>query len=207
MERLRAILRRRGRTRVVLEALLLVQALHLGEHVVQMIQLHVLGWPPALARGVVSQLDIEKVHFVWNVGVVVALGWLVIRGARSPWLMATLVWAALHTGEHGFLLSRALLSGVEGAPGILGAGGWLARQGWDVPGLTTWSRASVHLAWNAVEVGLLALASAVIANVVRPHLWARRLLAATRGSALGLAMLVPSTASAPVERITSLAPI
>jgi RHS repeat-associated protein len=205
--RLRSILRRRGWPRVVLEALLLVQALHLGEHVVQMIQLYVLGWPPAIARGVVSNLDIEKVHLVWNLGVLAMLVWLVAHGLRSGWLVATLVWAILHTSEHGFLLTRALVSGVEGAPGILGAGGWLARHGWDVRGLTTWSRASVHFGWNTVEVGLLTLAYAAITKVLPPRRWTPPLVSAAQSVILGLVLLIPSTASAPVERITALAPV
>ena len=205
--RLRAIARRRGWPRVVLEALLVVQALHLGEHVVQMIQLYVLGWPPAIARGVVSNLDIEKVHFVWNLGVLATLVWLVAHGLRSGWLVATLAWAVLHTSEHGFLLTRALVSGVEGAPGILGAGGWLARHGWDVRGLTTWSRASVHFWWNTVEVGLLALAYTAVTDVHRPRRWTPPLVPAARGVILSLVVLIPSTASAPVEKIAALAPV
>ena len=157
ISRLPPTLRRRGWPRVVLEVLLVVQVLHLGEHAAQMVQLYVLGWPPPNARGLVSTFDVEKIHFVWNAVVLATLVWLRARGMRSAWLTATMVWAALHTSEHGFLLARALATGVEGAPGILGVGGWLARQGWNVLGLTTWSRASVHFAWNSVEVGLLAL--------------------------------------------------
>jgi hypothetical protein len=43
ISRLRPILRRRGSPRIVLEALLIVQVLHLGEHLAQMIQLYILG--------------------------------------------------------------------------------------------------------------------------------------------------------------------
>jgi RHS repeat-associated protein len=207
MAPLRSIIRRRGGRRVLLEALLVIQVLHLGEHLAQMIQLYVLGWPPAIARGVVSNLDVEKVHFVWNLGVLATLVWLVVRGLRSGWLVATLVWATLHTAEHGFLLSRALVSGVEGAPGVLGAGGWLARQGWDVSGLTTWSRATVHFAWNTVEVSLLALAYVAVTGVLRWRRPAPPMAFFARGVMLGLAAFVPSTASAPVDTLTALAPI
>ena len=69
----RAIVRERGLLRFVFEVLLVVQLLHLGEHVAQMIQLYLLGWPPPAARGIVSNLDVEKVHFFWNLGVLATL--------------------------------------------------------------------------------------------------------------------------------------
>jgi len=202
-----SILRRHGWPRVVLEVLLVVQVLHLGEHLAQMIQLYGLGLPPASAKGIVSVFDVEKIHFVWNVVVLATLGGLRAGGVRSSWLAATLVWAALHTSEHGFLLARALVTGVEGAPGILGAGGWLARQGWNVPGLTMWSRATVHFAWNSVEVGLLALTCAAFGGLRRP--WARwsPRRAVQRGAMLALALLIPSTVGAPRGSVTSQTPV
>ena len=207
ISRLRPMLRRRGWPRVVLEVLLVVQVLHLGEHVAQMVQLYVLGWSPPTARGLVSTFDVEKIHFVWNAVVLATLVWLRARGVRSAWLTTTMAWAVLHTSEHGFLLARALASGMEGAPGILGAGGWLARQGWNVVGLTTWSRAGVHLAWNSVEVGLLAVACAA-AGGLRVTWWCPSTrVSAKRGAWLALALLVPSTAGAPVGGVTALAPV
>jgi hypothetical protein len=151
-------LRQRGALRIVFDVFVGVQVLHLGEHVVQMVQIHVWQWPPPLARGVIGALDIEKVHAAWNIGVLVALAWLLHRGARSPWVIATLVWAALHTSEHAYLLARALRSGLESQPGILGVGGLLARTGLRIAGITTWTRPAVHLAWNVGEVALLLLA-------------------------------------------------
>jgi hypothetical protein len=148
----------RRRRRLVFEVFLVVQALHLGEHVVQMVQIYVLGWPAPLAQGVVSALDVERVHAAWNAGVLVALVWLMRSGARCRWLTATFAWAALHTIEHAYLLTSALLTGLERQPGILGAGGLLARSGAGIAGLTTWSRPTVHLAWNAGEVALLVAA-------------------------------------------------
>src|SRR6266446_9766798 len=174
IRRLGGWIQRRGTARAGFELFLLIQLLHLGEHVVQMVQLCVLGWPPADARGFVSRLDVEKVHFLWNLMVLVALGWLLWRGVRSSWLTATVVWAVLHSSEHGYLLTRAILSGLEGQPGILGAGGLLAKLGWSVPGLATWSRPTVHFFWNLGEVALLALAYAVLVYPGRRLLPARR---------------------------------
>jgi RHS repeat-associated protein len=147
-----------NRVRLLFAGFLLVQALHLGEHAVQMVQLHLLGWPAASAKGVVSALDVEKVHAGWNVAVLLGIGWLLRSGARNGWLVAAFVWATLHTVEHGYLVTRALLSGLEGQPGILGDAGLLASLGWSAPGFTTWSRPMVHFFWNLGEVLLLALA-------------------------------------------------
>jgi hypothetical protein len=148
-------LRRRGSLQIVFDAFLGVQALHLGEHLAQIAQIYLWGWPPALARGVVASLDVEKVHAVWNLGVLIALAWLLRRAPRSGWLVATFAWATLHTIEHAYLVTGALLSGLESQPGILGLNGLLARSGIDIPGITAWTRPTVHLAWNAVEVALL----------------------------------------------------
>jgi RHS repeat-associated protein len=205
--RLGEILRRRGGVRVVLDSLLVVQILHWGEHLAQMIQLLVLGWPPPSARGIVSTFDIEKIHFIWNVLVLATLAALYARGLRSRWLGATLVWATLHTFEHGFLLARALATGVEGAPGILSAGGWLAGRGWNVVGLTTWSRAGVHFAWNTVEVGLLALAWATTAGWLRSRRHPFTRVSVQRGATLALVMLIPSTVGAPLGNVAALAPV
>jgi RHS repeat-associated protein len=139
-----------------------VQVLHLGEHAVQMAQLHLLGWPAPSAKGVVSALDVEKVHAAWNVAVLLGMGWLLRRGAGSGWLIAAFGWATLHSAEHGYLLTRALLSGLEGQPGILGDGGLLAALGWSAPGFTTWTRPTVHFFWNLGEVALLGLAYAAV---------------------------------------------
>jgi hypothetical protein len=44
-----------------------------GEHVAQIVQLHVLHLSGANAQGIVGRLNIEWVHFIWNVFVLVAL--------------------------------------------------------------------------------------------------------------------------------------
>lgn len=151
-------LARRGRIRTVFEAVLLLQLGHLAEHLVQIAQIRLLGWPPPEARGLVAAFDVERMHFLWNLGVLVAVGWLIRRGVRPTALLATFVWAAAHTVEHGYLVARATLTGLEGGAGILGQGGWLATLGVSVAGLTTWTRPTVHLVWNLGEVALLAIA-------------------------------------------------
>src|SRR5437867_7447748 len=162
-----AAIRQRGTVRTAFELLLAVQLLHLGEHLIQVAQLYLLHRPPAAARGLISTFDIEKIHFVWNLVVLAVLAWLMRGGVHSRWMAATIAWATLHTAEHGYLLGRALRSGLESQPGILGAGGWLAQRGWNLPGLTTWSRPLVHLAWNLGEVALLTLAFLALARRCR----------------------------------------
>jgi hypothetical protein len=46
---------------------------HLGEHVAQVVQMHMLALSGPNARGIVGTLDIEWVHFVWNTWVLIAV--------------------------------------------------------------------------------------------------------------------------------------
>src|SRR5882762_5291521 len=154
---MRRWLTRRGLTRLVFEALLLVQVGHLAEHLVQISQIHLLGWPPPQARGLIAAFDVETMHFVWNVAVLATVGWLLRHGVRSTTLVMTFVWAAAHTVEHGYLVTHAMLIGREGGPGLLGSGGLLASLDLAIAGLTTWTRPTVHLVWNVGEVLLLVL--------------------------------------------------
>ena len=142
---MRRWLTRRGLTRLVFEALLLVQVGHLAEHLVQIAQIHLLGWPPPQARGLIAAFDVETMHFVWNVAVLATVGWLLRYGVRSTTLVMTFVWASAHTVEHGYLVTHAMLIGREGGPGLLGSGGLLASLDIAIPGLTTWTRPIVHL--------------------------------------------------------------
>src|SRR5207248_1116125 len=50
--------------------LVIAQLGHCGEHVAQMVQLHILARQGADARGVFGALDIEWVHFAWNTWVI-----------------------------------------------------------------------------------------------------------------------------------------
>jgi hypothetical protein len=46
--------------------LAVTQTGHLLEHVAQMVQIHLLGLTGPNAQGVISVLNVEWVHFVWN---------------------------------------------------------------------------------------------------------------------------------------------
>src|SRR5262249_2531013 len=155
---MRRWLLRRGRVRLALETLVLVQLGHLGEHLVQIAQIHLLGWPAPQARGFIAAFDVETVHFLWNLGVLASVAGVLRSCACSKALFVRCAGAAAHTRGPAYLVTRCLLTGVESAPGILGRGGLLASTGMFVPGLTTWTRPTVHLAWNTGEIALLVVA-------------------------------------------------
>jgi hypothetical protein len=64
------------------------QTAHLFEHVAQMIQIHVLRLSGANAQGIVGQLNIEWVHFIWNALVLITLVALLPHFRANPWLIA-----------------------------------------------------------------------------------------------------------------------
>jgi hypothetical protein len=166
--------RRYGPTAMVLSVLLAAQGFHTIEHVSQMIEYHLLKWPPFASSGLVSAANAEWIHFVWNWAVVAAIVYLVRGGMRDVWAWLLLLWAASHALEHAYLFARYLEMRAElarlgfpsltaqGLPGVLGRDGWLARSAATqgtflcrLPGVTTASRIDVHFWWNAGEILLL----------------------------------------------------
>ena len=127
------------------------QAAHCLEHVAQMVQIHLLGLSGANARGVVGNLDIEWVHFVWNTWVIVAVVLLLIHFRTNPWLWATAVLAGWHEVEHAYILSVYVTTGVAGTPGLLSAGGLLGG------GLPI-GRPDLHFLYNLLETMPLVMA-------------------------------------------------
>ena len=171
-------LRRYGLVVMVLSVLLAAQGFHTIEHLAQIIQYHVLKWPPFASSGLISAANAEWVHFVWNWLVVALAAYLVRGGMRGLWGWLFLAWAVAHASEHSYMMARYLEMSSElrrlgfpelsaqGLPGVLGRDGWLARspatQGTflcRLPGVTTAPRIDVHFWWNAGEVVLLALAA------------------------------------------------
>jgi hypothetical protein len=167
----------------LLGILLVAQGAHTVEHVVQVIQYHVLQWPMQRSQGLVSAANSEWIHFVWNWSVLLILGVVVLNGMRNRWTALLLVWATAHALEHAYLLVQFLQVQTElaqlgvtsllpqGLPGVLGHDGWLARssatQGTlfcQLPGLTTAPRLDIHFWWNAGEITLLVQAGRQIAR-------------------------------------------
>jgi len=131
--------------------LVLAQTAHLLEHVAQMIQLHALGLSSADARGIVGQLDIEWVHFVWNVVVVGVLGVLLLHAPSNRWLVAACLVAAWHLIEHDVIMMSFLATGIPGSPGLLASGG-------PIGGGLPLSRPDLHFLYNVVELAAIGLA-------------------------------------------------
>ena len=128
--------------------LAVLQGAHMVEHVVQMVQIHVLHLTGTAARGVFGALDIEWVHFIWNTLVFVALALLVWRFPRNPLLWVTLAIATWHQVEHSYILSVYLRTGVSGTPGLLSKGGALG-------GGLPLTRPDLHFFYNLLETATL----------------------------------------------------
>jgi hypothetical protein len=124
--------------------LALTQTAHLFEHIAQMVQIHALHLSGASAQGIVGQLNIEWVHFIWNALVLVALVVLLPRFRTNPWLIAVTPLAAWHFVEHSVMIATYIQTGVSGTPGLLSSGGLLFG------GLPI-ARPDLHFLYNLVE--------------------------------------------------------
>jgi hypothetical protein len=124
--------------------LALSQTAHLLEHVAQMVQIHVLHLAGASAQGIVGQLNIEWVHFIWNALVLVAVVVLLPHFLTNPWLLAVAPLAAWHFVEHSVMIATYIQTGVPGTPGLLSSGGLLFG------GLPI-ARPDLHFLYNLVE--------------------------------------------------------
>ena len=120
------------------------QTAHLFEHVAQMVQIHVLHLVGANAQGIVGQLNIEWVHFIWNAIVLVTLLVLLPHFRTNPWLIAVTPLAAWHFVEHSVMIATYLQTGIAGTPGLLSSGGLLFG------GLPI-ARPDLHFLYNLVE--------------------------------------------------------
>ena len=113
---------------------LAIQALHLVEHTAQVVQKFVLH--STEAHGLIGRLDLEPVHFGFNLVYLIFLGlvfagWVVCRHEISKcsnyWatfatvLFVGLVFQMWHVVEHSVKLAQFLNTGMQGTPGILGA--------------------------------------------------------------------------------------
>ena len=128
-----------------------LQLSHLGEHVVQMVQIHFLGLQGVEARGVFGVLDIEWVHFIWNACVLLGVLLLLPRNSRNPWLQLAAVISAWHAVEHTYIMSVYLTTGLSGTPGLLASGGLIS-------GGLPLARPDLHFLYNLVETAPLVLA-------------------------------------------------
>ncbi|HUQ16853.1 MAG TPA: right-handed parallel beta-helix repeat-containing protein [Candidatus Saccharimonadales bacterium] len=124
---------------------------HTAEHVAQIIQIHGFGMRAPDARGMLSALDTEWVHFVWNGWILVAVAALLVAHPRNRWLWLAAALSTWHAFEHAYLLSGYLVTGISGQPGFLASGGLIGG------GLPV-ARPDLHFAYNLAELVPLALA-------------------------------------------------
>jgi hypothetical protein len=124
---------------------------HFGEHVGQMVQIHWLGAAPPKAHGAVGALDIEWVHFLWNLWVLIGVGLLVMRFRRNPWLWATAAIGAWHFAEHVAIMIAFWSTGKAGDPGLLAKGG-------DLGGGLNIIRPDLHFIYNLAMTAPLMVA-------------------------------------------------
>ncbi len=148
------------------ELLVLLQIVHFAEHISQMIELHWLSWPAVLARGIVGELDIEPVHFWWNLAILFSATLLLLVPYRkNAWLWGSWAFSVWHQIEHIYIyFGWFLAKGISGHPGILGAGGIIDEADVAIPVLTTLGRADLHFWYNFLEIGLFVLAFLVQAR-------------------------------------------
>jgi hypothetical protein len=164
-----------GVSACVLSVLLALQGFHTVEHIVQLVQFYLLNRPPVESQGLISSLNVEWVHFIWNWlawGLVI---YLVRNGMRGIWAWPLVAWITLHSLEHTYMLLHYLhvaaemdalglppLGASQVLPGILGRDGWLANNILlcrNLIGLTTLPRVAIHFYWNIGEMLLLVLAA------------------------------------------------
>jgi len=124
-------------------------ALQLGhqfEHVVQMIQMHVDGQPPAFAHGLIGRLDLEWVHFGLTVTIALVALIILANWSRNPFAWLLMPLALWHLAEHSVILITYLRTGITGTPGILAHGGLLNGP---------LARPDLHFLYNAAILLLL----------------------------------------------------
>jgi hypothetical protein len=153
--------------------LVVTQTGHFLEHVAQMIQIHILSLSGPDARGIFGTFDIEWVHFVWNMWVLLAVIVLLFRYSANKWLWLTAVLSMWHAIEHAYIFSVYLNSGVSGTPGLLAQGGALF-------GGLPLTRPDLHFFYNLIETVPLITAFLLQIQLERPHAArARRVISTT----------------------------
>jgi hypothetical protein len=103
--------------------LVVTQAAHMLEHLAQMVELHLLGWPGPKANGIIGFLNVEWVHLIWNSWVLLAVFMLLFAYRRNVYLWMLFVFAIYHEIEHIYMVSVYVRTGIAGNPGLLAKGG------------------------------------------------------------------------------------
>lgn len=86
------------------EILLVAQTLHMCEHIAQVVEVDVLGWPRLQARGIIGTLDVEYVHFFFDTFLLIGTSALLFgRFRRNIALWVAWVVAVWHATEHWYI--------------------------------------------------------------------------------------------------------
>ena len=132
--------------------LILTQCLHFVEHIAQIVEVDIVGWPRLLSTGILGSLDLEIVHFTFDTVLLIMTTILLFGKFRwnIPLWIAWVV-AIWHTAEHWYITYFFLFDyknylpppapGLHGREGLLGAGGLL----W--PG-SPFQRIELHFIYN-----------------------------------------------------------
>jgi hypothetical protein len=123
--------------------LVVTQTGHFIEHIVQMVQIHVLDEPPTNAHGIFGQLDVEWVHVIFNTWVLIAVVGLLLRFPSNRWLWLGALIAGWHEIEHLYIIFFYVRDGV-GGPGLLADGGRIG-------GGIGVRRPDLHFVYNLLE--------------------------------------------------------
>lgn len=132
--------------------LMLTQCLHFVEHIAQIVEVDIVGWPRLLSTGILGSLDLELVHFTFDTVLLIMTTILLFGKFRwnIPLWIAWVV-AIWHTAEHWYITYYFLFDyknylpppapGLHAREGLLGADGLL----W--PG-SPFQRIELHFIYN-----------------------------------------------------------
>ena len=149
-------------------AVVVVQGGHVIEHIIQLIQVFVLGIPDDQALGLLGHIFAiqgteEWLHIVFNVSYLACLVVIAWRLLRSPWLPRLVLWAFLffgvwleawHVLEHVVIISSVIANNGCPCPGLLDS-----RLGV--------SDTVLHFGYNAVAYAATALPFVYLLRQVR----------------------------------------
>jgi hypothetical protein len=83
---------------------MVVQCLHFVEHIAQIVEVDVVGWPRQLSTGILGSLDLEPVHFTFDTTLLILTTILLFgKFRRNIPLWIAWVVAIWHTAEHWYI--------------------------------------------------------------------------------------------------------
>lgn len=135
-------------------AFLVVQSGHFMEHVVQMVQIHIIGLPFVQSHGLFGVLfDTEWFHFFFDslfIPYCTVILLVTLNRRASGWLWLLLPLAFWHAAEHVAILQVYLKTHAFGSPGLLAYGGMLNK-------IVPITRPDLHFLYNFAEEAFIVL--------------------------------------------------